>query len=232
MATQPSGFILRSRRSAFTFIELMLAATITALVAVAGSTLIFATTNASLAVRDVRTINTAGNYALSRVGMAIRQARAIGQVTPTAVVLWTSDRNADDVVNLDEIAILSYIALDKRIVFEDVAPPPTGSLAAVPTATFTNVALAEALIGTATARSVTWADGVQTLAFTGYPSLVQTRLVEVRFTMGSGPSEAAFQTDASPRAPADYLFVAAANSAPPAGSTRKRRKLVSQWDGW
>ncbi len=219
------------RRSAFTIMELLLAAVISALVATAGAAMIFATINASMSVRDMRDRKTSGQYALSRVAAAIRQARAIGVVTSDSINLWTVDRNGDDLVNLDETAIIHFEDAEKRLIYTAPVPPANGSLALVSRNDFTNLSALDALITNVSHRNVVWAEDLEAAAFLGQPSLTDTRLVEVRLTFGSDPEQEVFQITASPRGSADYLFIEEANLIPLADSTRKRREYVSQWSG-
>lgn len=233
---QPAGGRSRRRgdprrRSAYTIIELLLAAVISALVATAGAAMIFATINASMGVRDMRDRKTSGQYALSRVAAAIRQARAIGKVHNDQINLWTADRNGDDLINLDETAFIHVDDALRRLIYTEPVPPANGSLAIVSRNDFTNLTALDALITNVSHRNVVWAEDLEAAAFLGQPSLTDTRLVEVRLTFGSDPEQEVFQITASPRGSADYLFIEEANLIPLADSTRKRREYVSDWAG-
>lgn len=214
-----------------TFIELLLTASISALVATAGATMIYTITGASLDLRDARANRTAGHYVLARIGSAIRQARGTGVVTSTAMTIWTTDRNGDDQVNLDETALIEYDTLGREIAFAEVVPPLAGSLAVVSDADFKSVSALRALMGAVETKTLVWAEQVETFALAAYPDFTDTRLVLVRFTIGLGADEVAFQTAACPKAPGDYLFATEAKLDPASGSTRWRRKFVSPWDG-
>ena len=233
---QPAGGRSRRRggprrRSAFTIMELLLAAVISALVATAGAAMIFATINASMGVRDMRDRKTSGQYALSRVAAAIRQARGIGRVHNDQINLWTFDRNGDDIVNLDETAIIHVDGAQKRLVYIEPVPPANGSLAPVSRTDFTSLTALNALITNVSHRNVVWAEDLEAAVFLGQPALTDTRLVEAKLTFGSDPEQEVFQITASPRGSADYLFIQEANLVPLTDSTRKRREYVSQWSG-
>ena len=219
------------RRSAFTIMELLLAAVISARVATAGATMIFATINASMSVRDMRDRKTSGQYALSRVAAAIRQARGIGRVHDEQINLWTADRNGDDVVNLDETAIIHFDVAQQQLVYIEPVPPANGSLAPVSRTDFTSLTALHALVTNVEHRNVVWAEDLEAAAFLGHPDQTDTRLVEARLTFGSAPEQDVFQVTASPRGSADYLFIEEANLVPLTDSTRKRREYVSGWSG-
>jgi len=218
---------ITNRRAAFTFVELLLAAMITALVATAGTTLVFAITNAATETRDIRATKTAGHYALSRIAQKIRSARGIGEVTTTTVTLWVEDLNADDVLNLNELAVIRYDGAAKQITYEHTRE--STDTTEVDENDFTVIATVDALMDVPEKQTVVWCKGVETLTFEGHPANTDTQIVEVQFTIGSGGHEVAFQTAASPKASADYLFSGEAND-PADGSTRKTRASTPAWE--
>ena len=218
------------RRSAFTFLELILAAAITALVATAGTTLIFAITNAATQTRNLRSTKAAGDYALFRFARAVRSARAVGNVTPTTITLWVDDKNGNDGLNLNELAYILYDAGEKQIGYRTMeSSTNTTEVAAWQ---FTNFDSLRSLMDNASPQNVIWAYGVETFALDGHPANTDARIVQLQLTIGTGGEEAAFQTSASPRASADYLFNVEARAPPLPGSTRIRRKYYSRWDGY
>ena len=221
----------RSRKRAFTLVELLLAATTAALVTGAAAALTSAVANAATQTRDIRKTKTAGYFALSRIGQVLREARGIGQVTPTAISLWVNDDNNDDTLNLYESAVIRYDSTNKRIIYEYLEPPganPTTILSLSDFKIATNVL---SLYSSPDRKSVVWAEGVESLAFAGQPDFTDTRIVEAKFTIGTGTDAASFTTCASPRASADYLFVAGGSNSPQPGSTRLGRKVVSKFTG-
>ncbi len=217
---------------AFTMVELLVAATITALVATAGATFVSAVSNASLTSRSVTETKTAGHYASFQMTKVIRESRGVGQVTPNAVSLWMADTSGDDSLNLYETGVLRYDSANKQVVLDflqpanGVAPTTTAS-----TATFSDVTLLTAAMPPADKKSVVWAENIESLTFTGQASSVQTRMVEVTFTVNNTGTPVAFRAAAAPKAPADYLFYPETQASPLPGSTRKIRKAISPWDG-
>jgi len=226
-------WVAAKRCCAFTLIETLLAASVTSLVAVAGVTMVFAATSAASGTRDVRTTKTAGHYALSRMAKKIREARVIGEVTATSVTLWLDDLNGDDTVNAGEVGYIEYDPIAKQILFETLDPASGISPGLVVSpSVLTDSAQLQLLVPDSAKSVVTWADGVEALTLTGYPSLTETRIVGVRFTIGVGADQVAFQTTASPRAPGDYLFVPQAIIPPNGPSGRVLRRFFSRWDGF
>ncbi len=220
-------------RRGYSLIELLLAALVTSFVAAAGATMTSAISNAAVQTRDIRSTKTAGNFALSRVGRAIREARSVGQVTSTSVTLWVQDSNGDDQLNLYEVAMLRYDSTAKQIIYEYLDPGANPKPATtMTTANFKNSTTVQSLMTSPDRKSEVWAEGVQSLTFTGYPSYTETRIVQTQFVVGTGPDETSFAAAASPRASADYLFKSGATQAPLPNSARPRRKHYSRWDGY
>lgn len=213
-------------------IELLVAATITAMVATAGATFISAVSNASLTSRSITETKTAGHYASFQMTKVIRESRGVGQVTPNALTLWIADTSADDKLNLYETGVLRYDATNKQVVLDyvqaasGVSPTTTAS-----TATFSDVALLSAAMPTADKKSIVWAENIDSLTFSGQASTLQTRMVEVTFVVNNTGTPVAFRAAAAPKAPADYLFYPETQASPLPESTRKIRKAISPWGG-
>lgn len=212
-------------------LELLLASMVTALVAASATTFLSATTNASLTTRDVRTTQNAGHFALTQITKAIREARAIGEVTTTSVTLWVSDTNKDDKLNLYETAIIRYDAAGKQLLY--VYPKSSGATptTVVTTENFKSATSLDGLMPSADKNVVVWATDVISLGFSGNPSGTDTRMVETTFTLDLTGQPATFRGAANTRASADYLFYPETRTTPP-GSTRPQRKEISLWEGY
>jgi hypothetical protein len=214
-------------------LEVVLSATVTALAAAAGATLISAVSNASTQTRDIRTTKTQGHYALAQIVRAVREARGIGQVTAGSITLWLDDTNQDDVMNLYEAGAIRYDAATRQVTYEYIQPATAGAVSsAVLTTDFQDVNLLRTRMTVPERQIVTWAADVSACTFSGYPNNTETRVVDVRLDFGDAPNQVTFRGSASPRAAADYLFKAEAQSPPPSGSTRKARKHYSRWTGY
>lgn len=220
-------------RRGFTILELLLASMVTALVAASATTFLSATTNASLTTRDVRTTQNAGHYALTQISKAVREARAIGEVTTTSVTVWVEDTNNDDKLNLYETAIIRYDAAGQRLIYEYPEAPESGAPATLlNTANFKDVVALASLIPVADKKTVVWCTDIISMGFSGHPSGTETRMVETTFTLDLTGQPATFRGAANARASADYLFYDVTQSPPPIGSARKQRKEISLWDGY
>ncbi len=220
-------------RSAFTLVEMLLASIVTALTATAGATLIFAVSHAATATRDTRTTQNSGQYALCRIARAVRGARLVGNVKTNKVVLWADDKNNDDIVNLGECSEIVFGSFHKEIRYIEPADTLPADLA--------NSEVAQETLETASQliqaipqehRKVTvWAENVQECTFKDNLDNLAPRAVAIRLSMNKGAKVVVFQTAASPKASADYLFVTDANAEPLEGSTRIRRTKISTWTG-
>jgi type II secretory pathway pseudopilin PulG len=216
----------------FTLVEVLLAAMVTALVATTAATIVSAVSSASTQTRDVRTTKQAGHYALGRIATAVREARGIGEVTADSVTLWMSDRNGNDAISVDEASIIRYDAVAKTISCMTPVPPAgNGSLLDILADILTDLSLLRAEIEKVEHTTEVWASDVESLSFQGYPSLTDTKIIQVHFTMGAEEEAVAFSTSAAPRAPGDYLFVNGASEPANAASPRIRRLVISPWQG-
>lgn len=225
--------VTRGRRRAFTLVEMLIAASITALVATAGTTLIFAVASGTTQTRGVRGKKAVGQYALARIGRTIRQSRAIGGVTSSSVTLWAIDLNQDDVVNADELGFIDYDPIAKQVLYRALDPTSGIDPALVISQTaFVDSTQLLTLVPNSAKIAVVWANGIESFVLTGYPSLTETRIVGTWLTIGAGDEEVAYQSTASPRASADYLFVPQAVLPSDGPSGRQRRRSTSRWDGY
>lgn len=235
----------RRRCPAFTLLETLLAATVTALTAVAGTTLIFAVTNASLGTKDLRVAKNKGRYPLNRITTKIRESRGIGDITPTAIALWEEDKNANDELELHEICSIQYDPVARTITYKYLELP--GGLVpniVVAVDDFQDLGNLDTLMAIPDLRTVIWAEEIDNFSFEGYPKNggssgpgtqrpgSDTRLVEISFTVESNNETLAFTQAVSPRASADYLFVTTANQDPVTQGGRRRRAAYSRWTGF
>lgn len=216
---------------AFTLLELLLAASVTALIAAAGATVISGVSNAAVQTRDIRVTQTAGHYTTSRFARLVREARVIGQVTANSVTLWLEDTNKDDKVNLYELGLIRYDSVNKQVVFDYLQAAGATPTTVVSKANLTSSGAVTSILTSGDHKTAVWADGVENFSFKGYPTLTETRIVQVAFDIGTGDEAMRFQSSASPRAPADYLLESTTNLPSLPGSTRSRRKVISIWDG-
>ncbi len=160
----------------------------------------------------------------------VEMRRAVGQVTSTTITLWVEDLNANDQMDLAEVAMIQYDGTDKRVRYDYVNSADVATTL-VTYSTFTSFGTLAAEMDSSSGRqSVVWGDGVESFAALGYPNLTDTRVVEVSFTIGTGQDEAAFRFSASPKAPADYLYLSATRGGLVVG--RVPRKYYSIWDGY
>jgi hypothetical protein len=221
-----------NRRRGITFVELMLASSITALTATASATLLYAISSSATQTRDYRTQRQTGNYALNMLGRTIREARAIVHVSSDDIGLWMNDANENDAVDNDELGRIVFDSAKKQIRFDyfddSGAPAP---VAAPSAAIFSDRAVMASTMSGSRLQTAVWADEVTSAAFTGYPDSVETRVVQAQFSIDASGDSLLFHIAASPRAPGDYLFYREAKIAADIRSPRVKRKVFSKWSG-
>lgn len=219
-----------NRRAGMTLIELLIAAMVTAIVAITAATLLNATSNASTQSRNARKVSSTGNYVIERFNEYVREARAFGQITSTGLSIWTGDANNNDAIELSETAVIYYDTSALAIVARRLSPSSTAD-ATVPAATFTSWSTLDLALRTAGDQAVQWATDVRACVFSGYPGGTDARLANLQFTLSTGSDATGFLTSASPRAAGDFLFVTAARREPSGSQTRVLRNLVSPYSG-
>jgi type II secretory pathway pseudopilin PulG len=224
---------VRTGRRGFTFVEILIAAMITAMTLGAAATMVNAISNAALETKETRNEKKAGRILVDRVSERIRNARGIGEVRPDAIVLWEKDTNSDDRVNLHETSVITYSTSTKEL----TRTITSGSSAAdvgpeVPTATFTNVDSLNALAGGYTKQEAVIGERVESFSMSGYPSKTETRVVNFSFEKAGRTVSHAFRESVAPRATADYLFNDATKEVPAAAGMPVRRIEYSRWTGW
>ena len=113
----------RRRRSAFTLAELIVALAISAIVAAAVMSMLFATARATETRTDVRHSVIHANQLEARLRHCILSSCAFLGKDTTHLVLWLSDDNDDDVVNLGELGLIEYDAGNTQLRFYEVVWP-------------------------------------------------------------------------------------------------------------
>ncbi len=223
---------LHWRRAGMTMIELLIAASATALTATAGAGLLFAISSASTQTRDYRVERQAGHYALGRIGRIIRESRNIGYVSSHKVALWLNDANENEQVDLQEVGQIEYDSSNKLIRFRHF---DTGGAAApvnvVGLTLFSDEAAMNTALSSGGAKSQTFAQGVDSLSFVGYPDGVEARLVMTEFVMTVSDIPQVFHLAAGPRAPAEYLLVPNTRHSGTTETPMSRRKFIAVWNG-
>jgi hypothetical protein len=95
-------------RRALTMIELMLALSVTAMVAAAISAMLHATSTGVQSRHDNRSVMVRATTAQVRLGSYITASRCILDSSPTSLVLWFEDERPGETVNATEIRWLTF----------------------------------------------------------------------------------------------------------------------------
>ncbi|MCB9858088.1 MAG: hypothetical protein H6818_20580 [Phycisphaerales bacterium] len=220
-------------RRGFTFVELLIAASMTAMTLAAGATMISAVTNAAMETKDVRNSKKSGQMTADRLSAMIRQARAVGQVTSTSILLWNGDTNGDEIINLNETCLLYYDgATDCLKRWQTFGASESDVGPVVPQASFENAALWSAQATAVSPKQSVFAENIARFAMSGFPSNTETRIVNFAFAIDSESTPLVFRESASLRASADYIFNADTHEDPETSGEPSRRTEFSRWTGW
>jgi len=223
----------RYRRSGFTLIEMLVAAAVAAFITAAAATMINGIANASTNAAEYRAAKSEGMASMQRITKEIRSARAIGEVTAESVILWNADENNNDKIDDLELKKIHYDSADKAIKLTTLDP---GVLAPDGLDTGTdgimNTGLtAFDLLASIRGDTQTIAENVEQFSISGYPDSTDARIVNFSFEKPMTDDKLVFRDAASPRAPADYLFVDEAKVMD-VDSGRWVRKEESRWTGF
>lgn len=96
----------RHRHSAFTIAELLIALTITSLIALTASGMLFATIRATDDRTDRRHVIVRSAVIGKRITAEVHGALSFLAASDDEIVIWATDGNANGAVNLDEIVLL------------------------------------------------------------------------------------------------------------------------------
>lgn len=94
-------------RAGMTLIELLLSLVIVAMVLAGVSTLAFALSSVKNSTDDISIKQAYVRYAQTQLGDLMRHARLVCYASSDQVVFWTEDTNADGLMNISEMALLS-----------------------------------------------------------------------------------------------------------------------------
>lgn len=183
----------RGGGGAFTLVELILAMSCTALIAVAVGSILFAAARGTADTADQRALVLRQKMATARLGAALRGCRMVLQSGPDYVVLWVADRRPDGVPNVSELRRIERSPATGELVGYEFAPP-AGWTAAQIEAADAALALTDDFNAVTTALKSTghfpgqsWATGVTawSLAF-NRPAVRDATLVSYRLTIQPG----------------------------------------------
>ncbi|MCA9256559.1 MAG: hypothetical protein KDA33_13015, partial [Phycisphaerales bacterium] len=206
MSMDPRKRIRRTRR-AFTFVELLIAASMTAMTLAAGATMISAVSNAAIETSDTRNAKKTGQMTADRLAGMIRQARAVGVVSSTSIILWNMDVNGDEVVNLHETCRISFDGATDQLLIWQTIPSTDGDVGpALTDKQFSTETLWVAAAAASSPKQSVFAENILRFAMSGFPDYTETRIVNFKFAVEKDSIVLLFRESASQRATADYHF--------------------------
>ena len=98
----------RGKSTGFTALEIVLALTISAMVALAILGVSTALSSAYAHSQDFYETVQAGRNGMMRIQRMLREAKLVTAKTDTSLVLWAEDANGDDMIDLTEMRLLVY----------------------------------------------------------------------------------------------------------------------------
>lgn len=189
---------LSTTRRGLTFLELLLALTITAMVALAISGMMGAVTSGVSTRKDSRDVMVRAYAAQARIGGYIVPARCILGRTTTSLAIWLNDERTSDTVHASEIRWMIYDATEKTLNVHFVAFPDDWSETArrLSDKEYRKTADWDAVLANYDTAghisSVTIVDGLEDcLAYidNGQPQLASHAFFQATFTGDNGPVE-------------------------------------------
>jgi hypothetical protein len=142
--------------------ELMLAIAGTSFVALASTSMLFAVTAGSDEDKAVRSIAVEAKAISTRLNAALRGSRRLLGLTDTRAILWTTDADADGLVDLDELRVFDFDAANTRLTSAVVDAAATPAEYDALATTFGDVVAA--LDGNGQLVRTAWSHRVDTLA--------------------------------------------------------------------
>ena len=200
---------MKRQRHAFTVVELIMAVTITAIIGLAA-----AGVSSVLSSAYAHGENHYGNVATARNAMRqiqdfARKAQLVTAVNNarTSVAYWMGDSNEDENLNLLEFRVLRYEAEIRQIIEYRVTFPEEWSQATIDAHNQT-IQLGAAssishmetkVVGSLYCEARVVAGDVSSFAVTLLPEAPSTKLVQIKFTAGSGDSSLTLRSAAALR---------------------------------
>ncbi len=148
------------RSRGYLMIELLIALTITGLMAVAVSSMLFAVSNGMQQQGERRKVQTKQALVQHRVNTAVRQSKMVLAETAGVIVVWVADTNENDAPNLSELQRIEWDNTDDELLSYEAPDSlsPGADTEYVLTDDF--VAITAALAGSANFPEALWATGV------------------------------------------------------------------------
>lgn len=219
-----------------------MASVLSALVAIAGMSMVYAGTHSWALTDDTTLAARRGQALLHRIGRMIRSARAVSVNSSTQLSIWAADDypasgtggvGGNDAVELSEMRQLDYSSTTKKLIcsWEDVSGTPAlnASLGIPGVVTIDLGTYASNPAYAGAGRSETWADDVTSLSFSAHSNTSGANCVKVTVEVGSGTASQSFSGTFSPRAPGYYTSNANGTMEGTIG-IRKRNGAAEKWE--
>lgn len=219
-----------------------MASVLSALVAMAGMSMVYAGTHSWMLTDDSTLAARRGQALLQRIGRLVRSARAVSVNSATQLAVWSADDYpasgtggvaGNDAVDLSEMRQLDYSSSTKQVVctWLDVTGSPGLNVSlGIPGVVQINLgSYTSSGSYTTTSRSETWADDVTSLTFAAHSNTSGVNSVKVTVGVGSGTASQSFSGTFTPRAPGYYTSNANGTMEGTTG-LRKRNGAIEKWE--
>jgi len=226
----------RTRRAGFTLAETLLASICVASVLGAGTAMVMAVSYSTAKAQSDATVSVQGNGVIGRVTRQIRSARLVGFHDSDEIVLWSTDTNTNDLMELSETGVLWTDTASKQLKW--TVPFASTTAPAVLAANDRLVAFAEFEAGvfpttvraSAYAATMIYSSDVTAFNVTANAAGTAADVVSISVSIQNGDSSSEFTSQATPRAPADYLATPGGSTDDGNAANRERRLETRSWN--
>lgn len=205
-------------RKGFTLVELLVGLMVTSIILSAVATLAFALSSASRASNDVVYTQTQVRFVTLRIVDLIRHGRMVCAQFGDTLVIWKTDYNQNNRIDINEVVYLEFDAADETLRLYEFSVPGNPCVLAVlglPSGTAvlaelakpaTKQALIEECQAAGQVRETTILNGCRDLSFWLHESPPRTRRVTISFLLAEGGDERQYEIDAAMRVSAQHLL--------------------------
>lgn len=198
---------MKSDRRAFTAVELIVAISITAMIALSAAGVSMVLSRAYADSRQSYSSLQTARSVIMRIRREISQAKLITSVTPGTVVYWQADLNGDGQINISELAVIEFdseqqLLLAHKVVFPDSMDADTQAAfdVKVPLQNAVNSTVENLIRNNIRSVSRILGTGITSFTATATPDCPRAQLLSVRIATGHGISAVIMQTAVAVRA--------------------------------
>ena len=196
---------MKASRSGFTLIEVTIAMVVVSVVGLTVAGVAMALSTAHDNSQDYYQCIQTGRVTMLRLQDMLRRARLVTDVSDTGLVIWESDANGDETINLPELTLVSWDESTQRVIrrcvkVPDDWPVPIEDLAVLlSAATFESWSASESTFASLI-EEVVLAENIEAFSVQTTPAAPLAKSVSVQMTIGLGNHSLTVHDGASLRA--------------------------------